>query len=206
MIVGALEYLYRRYTGKSVDVSRLFIDFNARVSNLNWAAQQHFVINRDDPGDSFDTNRRAAMRALQQYGFCKESLWPYRDDLYMHPPPQRVYREASRLSVVPLKVPINIISVKTCLAHQIPVLVGLILSTNEADNNQGWIQIPRKVPDEGYHACLVVGYDDRSQHFIVRNSWGTSWVRRNFFKRTFFLILAIFSREIKVIVIFPINI
>lgn len=183
--LGALEYLYRRYAGKSLDVSRLFIDFNARLSNLNWAGQQNFVINRNDPGDTFDTNRRAALRGLQQYGFCKESLWPYDRDLYLQHPPQRVYDEASRVSVVPLKVPINITSIKTCLAHQIPVLVGVLLSTKEADNNRGWIQIPRKKPDEGYHACLVVGYDDRSQHFIIRNSWGTEWVGRIFFLENF---------------------
>lgn len=154
----------------------MFIDFNARLANLNWSAQRHFVINRADPGDTFSTNRRAAMRAVQQYGFCKESIWPYQEELYMHPPPQEVYHEAARVSIVPLKVPINIVSVKTCLAHQIPVLVGILLSTNEADNNNGWVHIPETPPDEGYHACLVVGYDDYSQHFIIRNSWGTDWV------------------------------
>lgn len=116
------------------------------------------------------------MRAVQQYGFCKESLWPYEEERYMHPPSRKVYREASRVSIVPLKVPINIVSVKTCLAHQIPVLVGILLSTDEADHNRGWIQIPEKPPKDGYHACLVVGYDDRSQHFIIRNSWGVDWV------------------------------
>ncbi len=26
------------------------------------------------------------------------------------------------------------------------------------------------------HAMLAVGYDDQSKSFIVRNSWGESWV------------------------------
>jgi C1A family cysteine protease len=94
----------------------------------------------------------------------------------LHPPSRKVYKEAARRSIVPLKVPINIISVKTCLAHQIPVLVGILISSDDAYHNQGWIQMPRKLPDEGYHACLVVGYDDRTQHFIIRNSWGNDWV------------------------------
>ena len=174
--LGSLEYLYRRWTGKVVDVSRLFIDFNARLSNLNWRAQSHFVINRADPGGSFDTNRKAALRGVQQYGFCAESLWKYDESLYMQPPSQKVYDEASRRSIIPIKVPINIDSIKTCLAHEIPVLVGIILSTDEADHNNGWIKVPRVPPDEGYHACLIVGYDDRNQHFIIRNSWGVEWV------------------------------
>jgi C1A family cysteine protease len=27
----------------------------------------------------------------------------------------------------------------------------------------------------GGHAILCVGYDEIKQHYIVRNSWGTSW-------------------------------
>ena len=163
------------------------------------------MINRADPGDTFETNRQAAIRGVQQYGFCKESLWPYNIDLYMQLPSRRAYIEASRRSIVPLKIPINIVSVKTCLAHQIPVLVGIILSSDEADHNQGWIQIPEKLPDEGYHACLVVGYDDRTQHFIIRNSWGAEWVDQ-IFSKEFHLCSFIFSRVIEVIVMYPINI
>ncbi len=209
VILGALEYLYRRSTGQVVDVSRLFIDFNARLANINWSAQRHFVINRADPGDTFDTNRRAAIRGLQQYGFCEESLWPYDRDLYLQPPPQIVYNEAARRSIVPLKVPINIVSVKTCLAHQIPVLVGIMLSSDEAYHNRGWIQIPETPPDEGYHACLVVGYDDRTQHFIIRNSWGTDWVCKilqNKKTMKFISSLFYFSRVIRAIVTYPIYI
>lgn len=176
ILSGALEYLYRRYTGRVVDVSRLFIDFNARLSNINSLSRQRHVINRNDPGDSFDTNRKAALRGLQQYGFCAESLWPYRKELYMRMPPQEVYDEAASHTIVPLKVPINIISVKTCLAYQIPVLIGIELSSDEAYHNRGWIKIPEIPPKEGYHACLVVGYDDSTRHFIIRNSWGSSWV------------------------------
>ncbi len=34
----------------------------------------------------------------------------------------------------------------------------------------------------GYHAILIVGYDDVGQYFIVKNSWGAGWGEGGFFK------------------------
>ena len=48
-----------------------------------------------------------------------------------------------------------------------------------ADASGGGISTPD--PDDpqssehGLHAMLIVGYSDRQEVFIVRNSWGTSW-------------------------------
>jgi len=33
----------------------------------------------------------------------------------------------------------------------------------------------------GGHAVLAVGYDDRSQWFLVRNSWGPDWGMHGYF-------------------------
>ena len=33
----------------------------------------------------------------------------------------------------------------------------------------------------GGHAVMAVGYDDKSQRFIVRNSWGTGWGMKGYF-------------------------
>ena len=33
----------------------------------------------------------------------------------------------------------------------------------------------------GGHAVVCVGYDDKSQRFICRNSWGTSWGDKGYF-------------------------
>jgi len=33
----------------------------------------------------------------------------------------------------------------------------------------------------GGHAVLAVGYDDKTQRFIVRNSWGTTWGIKGYF-------------------------
>lgn len=33
----------------------------------------------------------------------------------------------------------------------------------------------------GGHAVLVIGYNDATQRFIVRNSWGTNWGMKGYF-------------------------
>ena len=35
---------------------------------------------------------------------------------------------------------------------------------------------------DGWHAVLIVGYDDPRQAFIVKNSWGTDWGENGFFE------------------------
>jgi C1A family cysteine protease len=34
----------------------------------------------------------------------------------------------------------------------------------------------------GGHAVLAVGYDDATREFLVRNSWGTDWGLKGYFK------------------------
>jgi C1A family cysteine protease len=33
----------------------------------------------------------------------------------------------------------------------------------------------------GGHATMAVGYDDKTQRFLVRNSWGESWGMKGYF-------------------------
>jgi hypothetical protein len=35
---------------------------------------------------------------------------------------------------------------------------------------------------QGGHAVSIIGYDDSSQCFIVKNSWGTDWGEKGFFR------------------------
>ncbi len=43
-------------------------------------------------------------------------------------------------------------------------------SRNAGNGVRGHERVPA-----GGHAVLAVGYDDASQRFIVRNSWGSGW-------------------------------
>jgi C1A family cysteine protease len=46
----------------------------------------------------------------------------------------------------------------------------------------GHLQMPLSGEKQlGGHAVLAVGYQDSSQTFIVRNSWGTDWGIKGYF-------------------------
>jgi len=72
-----------------------------------------------------------------------------------------------------------------CLAAGYPFVFGFtVYESFETQDmaHSGVLQMPQ--PDEqvlGGHAGLAVGYDDASQRFIVRNSWGTDWGQAGYF-------------------------
>jgi hypothetical protein len=174
---SACEYLIKRQTGYYVPISQLFIYFNGRFMDQ----ETYSVV---DDGAS----RRNVVKSMHKFGICPEELWPFKKHLLNKKPPDYVYDEAKRYTVVSHQIPLDITAIKTCLANQIPAIVGIKIqngSNNEARVNGGYLLIPDpeniEIAYTGTHAVLLVGYDDKREHFIVRNSWGSQWVRTNSF-------------------------
>lgn len=155
-----------------MDVSRLFIYYNGQVLSQR-------TLGVSDEG----VEQKNIALGLRKYGVCEEKFWPYRlDKLNVEPPPD-VYEKASRYTVVPLRVPCNVRAVQICLRNQVPVLVDLKLVENAHDiiiANDGYLPIPDLTHTAahriGLHTVVIVGYDQSTQHFTIRNSWGEEWV------------------------------
>lgn len=169
---GAIEYIIKRRAGHDVNVSRLFIYYNGRMIQ-----QQSFEVT--DGGAS----KRTIALGLRKFGVCAEFVWPYERAYLDERPPAHVYDAARQISVEVLSIPRDLRAMKTCLTNEVPFLIGIRLlpqATNEAKYNQGFVSMPNphdpQVLATPTHAVLVVGYDDRTNHFIVRNSWGQDWV------------------------------
>ena len=81
----------------------------------------------------------------------------------------------------------NLNQLKGALAAGFPVVIGFtVYDSFESDEVAKTGVMPMPAPAEhvlGGHAVLVVGYDDASQRFRVRNSWGTSWGQKGYFTR-----------------------
>lgn len=191
---SACEYLIKRYTGRDIPVSQLFIFFNGRVMD-------HGRPSFEDGG----VPRRYVVKGMRRFGICKEEIWPMKRHCLNKQPPNNVYDEAKRTTVSVRHISLDINTIRTSLARKIPAIIGIKIQDgvfNEASMNGGYLSIPdpenMEIAYTGTHAVLVVGYDDRSQQFIVRNSWGRHWVRLS----PCFLLTMQFSfvfREIKVI-------
>ncbi|UJR34556.1 hypothetical protein I4U23_027332 [Adineta vaga] len=129
---GAYEYLLKRTWGKEIDISRLFIYYDARVRDPNYNGHVQ------DTGCSIT----CALEALKERGSCLETIWPYREDLKDTCPSDEAFENAADLQITgSMEIGHNLHEMKACLAH----------------------------------AMLAVGYSEKYETFIVRNSWGPEW-------------------------------
>ncbi|CAF0729292.1 unnamed protein product [Adineta steineri] len=168
---SACEYLIKRRTGSYVQLSRLFIHFNAQVIDQ----RTHTV---EDAG----ATRKNVIVGMRKFGVCKEEYWPYDRRLLNKKPSPDAYEAARRFSIVSLRLPFQINAMRTYLANKIPVVIAAKIKyeiNGEVNANGGYLPIPDADDEEisylGSHAVLLVGYDDDSEYFIARNSWGRDW-------------------------------
>jgi C1A family cysteine protease len=186
-IAGAIEFERRKAGQKpGFTPSRLFIYYNER-------AMEGSVAN--DAGAQI----RDGIKSVNRQGACQEKMWAYDDTPAVsdggpwptgakpaQKPPKACYDTALDYQAIQYQRVMPIISqMKGCLAESNPFVFGFTVyaSLYGADG------APRKVvpmPTSkdrvlGGHAVLAVGYDDKTQQFIVRNSWGRNRQDKGYF-------------------------
>jgi C1A family cysteine protease len=182
-IAGAIEFDQIKLKLPEFTPSRLFIYYNERV-------MEHDV--------SLDNGAqiRDGIKSVAKQGVCSEKSWPY-DDQNMDPDPcpqcpyakkptPACYAEAAKhkvLSYQRLVSQLNIL--KGCLASGYTFVFGFtVYESFESEQVAKTGIVPMPGPKEkvvGGHAVVAVGYDDSTKHFIVRNSWATTWGLQGYF-------------------------
>jgi C1A family cysteine protease len=171
-IAGIIEFLYRR-AKKNVDVSRLFIYYNERMIEG--------TINYDN-----GAFLRDGIKAVNYYGAPLETVWPYNISKFASRPTPTAYIDGAKRKAVAYQRCANFAAVKNALAIGYPVVVGFDVYESYdslAVARTGMMPYPNKQTEQllGGHAVALVGYDDATQRFIARNSWGVNWGDKGYF-------------------------
>src|SRR6266550_3941192 len=140
-------------------------------------------------GGTVDTDSGAMIRdgikSVAKLGVCPEDTWPYDIARFTEKPPKKAYTEATKHQVlVYRRVIANLHQMQGCLASGYPFVFGFTVyesfMTPEVAATGEVPLPPRSEQVLGGHAVLAVGYDDATQRFIVRNSWGKSWGNKGY--------------------------
>jgi C1A family cysteine protease len=123
---------------------------------------------------------RDVIKTLAAKGVGHEELWPYDLTKFADAPPQTVYDDAQQYKALKYeRVPISTTALKTAVANQHPVIIGIsVYESFEGDDaaRTGIIPMPTQGEEMvGGHCMLVVGYGQKPGTFTVRNSWGDDW-------------------------------
>lgn len=164
---GNLVFTQLKRDGTAVVPSRLFHYYNTRAL-MGTIGQDSGVDNRN------------MLKALAKWGWCDESLWPYNIGRFREKPPQGCYDAAAQnlTAIKYMAVPQNLATMKACLVETgRPIIFGFAVYTNMTTpqvDASGDIPMPDG-NQQGGHDVLIVGYDDATRRFKIKNSWGTQW-------------------------------
>ena len=171
-LVGALEFLERKDRVPFTDLSRLFVYYNERTI-------EHTI--KEDAGAML----RDGIKTLAKQGVCSERTWPYAIAKFAVKPSPACYREALAHQITAYARLDTLDEMRTCLAEGFPFVFGFsVYESFESERvaTTGVVPMPKRTERAiGGHAVLAVGYDDRKQRFVVRNSWGTGWGLKGYF-------------------------
>jgi C1A family cysteine protease len=153
--------------------SRLFLYYNERVLGNDVST---------DAGASLGDG----IKCLQTHGLCRENLWPYDISQFATKPPDNCYTEALADKALKVyNVPNTFNEMQATLASGLPFVAGIkVFSSFESASvsKNGIVSMP-KPKDKllGGHAVLVCGYNNKTNQWILRNSWGSKWGDNGYF-------------------------
>lgn len=153
------------YPDKFVDLSRLFVYYNAR-----WL--EGTIL--EDHGTSI----RSAIRGVYYYGVCKEELWPYDIEKFNVKPTDDCYLEAKTRYITEYYKLSDIADCIDAISSFRPPVIGIEIYENFLELNHSDYTVKHPEFSEiyyGLHALTLVGYNISNRYFIAKNSFGKNW-------------------------------
>jgi C1A family cysteine protease len=153
--------------------SRLFIYYNERAIEGTVASDSGAMI-------------RDGVKSVNQLGAPPETDWPYVIEKFRNRPPKKAFTAALKNQAILYQRLTQAESqLKGCLASGFPFVFGFVVYESFESPKvakTGDAPMPRAGEAQlGGHAVLAVGYDERRQRFLIRNSWGPDWGKKGYF-------------------------
>ena len=173
-IGAAHQYDQMKQTKSEIFIpSRLFIYYNERVMEGTVNSDSGAMI-------------RDGIKSIAKQGVCPESEWGYDISQYRKKPAKQCYKHAvDHQALTYYSVLQNLTQLKTCLASGFPIVFGFsVYESFESQEVAKTGVAPMPASSEqlmGGHAVVAVGYDDATNRFLVRNSWGEGWGMSGYF-------------------------
>jgi C1A family cysteine protease len=172
-IGAAIEFDRLKQELEDFTPSRLFIYYNERAIEGTITSDSGAQI-------------RDGVKSVAKQGACQEAEWPYDPAKFEDQPSKACYDEAAKHTAVSYQRVIqDLAQLKGCCASGYPFVFGFtVYESFESQQVAKSGVAPMPGPGEqvvGGHAVLGVGYDDASQTFLVRNSWGPAWGQKGYF-------------------------
>jgi C1A family cysteine protease len=172
-IGGAIEFDRLKQSLPDYVPSRLFIYYNERVIEGTVDIDSGAMI-------------RDGIKSVASEGACPEPEWPNDISKFAVKPSAEAYRDAATDRAASYQSLIQDLNqMRGCIASGYPFIFGFtVYESFESDSVAQTGHAPMPGPRErpvGGHAVMAVGYDDASQTFLARNSWGTGWGMAGYF-------------------------
>ena len=123
---------------------------------------------------------RSVMKVIKMHGLYDESYWDYNIENF-----NKLVENSNEEHKIYLRdfkyifITQELEHIKECLYNNYPILAAFSLYQNFESKETityGIVKMPEiDEPYLGKHAMLIIGYDDLSKHFKIRNSWGIDW-------------------------------
>lgn len=148
--------------------SRLFLYFNERVM-IDTVLEDSGAMLRD------------GLKSVNKQGICEEAICPYLISKFTDKPLEIAYQNAIEHTATQYTaIPQTENGLKTALVAGLPIAFGFMVKESLMNVAEDGIYKPKgKVL--GGHAVAIVGYNDATKTFIVRNSWGKKWGNNGYF-------------------------
>lgn len=129
---------------------------------------------KKDDGSSVE----CALDAVRKYGACSAEVWPNEKPFYKKPSKEAYANGLKGHELTKYYQVKNLTQIKKALFKNYPVAIAVAWCFKSIDGNT-WILTPPSDEDIeeccSGHAIVVVGYDDKSKLFEIRNSWSGQW-------------------------------